>query len=333
MTEEQLVIARIFIPRMVRELVRARDNAIRFSHYTSADTGLKILRSGRMLLRNSVLMNDFSEVGHGLDCLTSAYNGPLGDRLKAALQKVQVDLPEILEENFNQQVLDVRGETYLMSLSEHGYEDPMETAHEDQFGRLSMWRAYAPKNGVAFVLRNGPFVSESNALQAFTSPVIYATKDAFLPSFEEVVVAIEQNVEFLTGLGGAFVHDMLINVFKFAVQSTKHPAFKEEREWRVIYDPTRLQRLGQMTDDQLKRVPTEIMSLGGVPQRVYSIPFQNYPDEGFLGATAPELIDRVLIGPTVDGYAIAQAFVSELSTLGVEDAATKVIITGVPLKV
>jgi hypothetical protein len=333
MTEEEAVIARVFIPHVMREIARVRDNAIRFSHYTSADTGLKILRSGRMLLRNSVLMNDFSEVSHGLDCLLSAYNSPLGDRLKVALQKVQADLPEILEANFNEQVLDIRSETYLMSLSEHGSADPLETAHEDQFGRLSMWRAYAPKNGVAFVLRNNPFVSESNALQAFTSPVVYAMKDAFLPSFEEVVSGIEQNIDLLASMGGAPVHDILINMFKFAVQSTKHPAFKEEREWRVIYDPVRLQRLDQMTGEQLKRVPTKVMSLGGVPQRIYSIPFQNYPDEGFVGATAPELIDRILIGPTADGYAIAQAFVAELAAIGVEDAANKVIVTGVPLRV
>jgi hypothetical protein len=333
MNEQQLKIAGIFMPRMQRELARVREKAIRFSHYTSAETGIKILRSKRILLRNSVLMNDFSEVGHGLDCLNFAYNGPLGERLKAALQKVQLDLPEILEANFNDQVLDVRGETYLLSVSEHGSEDPLESAHEDQFGRLSMWRAYAPRNGIAFVLRNSPFVNDSNALQAFTSPVVYATKDAFLASFEELVVGIEQNIDLVVGLGGAAVHDLLISVFKFAVQSTKHPAFREEREWRVIYDPTRLQRLDAMTDEQQRRIPTEIMSLNGVPQRVYSIPFQDYPDEGFVGATAPDLIDRVLIGPTADAYAISQAFVVELMDLGIEEAPNKVVITGVPLRV
>lgn len=333
MSSDQAKIAEIFIPHMGRELARVRDNAIRFAHYTSAETGLKIIRSGRILLRNSVLMNDFSEVSHGLDCLTYAYNGPSGDRLKSALKKVQPDLPDILEANFNEQVLDVRSETYLMSLSEHGSSDAAITAHEDRFGRLSMWRAYAPKNGVAFVLRNQPFVTESNALQAFTSPVLYAMREGFLPSFEDLANRIEENVDLLAGFGGAFVHDSLMSVFKFAVQSTKHPAFMEEREWRVIYDPMKLHRSELMTEEQQRRVPTEIMSLGGVPQRTYSIPFQNYPEEGFTGATAPELIERILIGPTADGYAIAQAFVSELEAVGVEDAANKVIITGVPLRV
>lgn len=333
MNQKQAAIADIFIPRMKRELTRVREHNIRFAHYTSADTGLKIIRSGRILLRNSVLMNDFSEVGHGLDCLTAAYNGSSGDRLKLALQKIQKDLPEVLESNFNEQILDVRSETYLMSLSEHGGTDAEETGHEDRFGRLSMWRAYAPKNGVAFVLKNNPFISESNALQAFTSPVLYALRDGFLPSFDELVTRIEGHLELLADLGGAFVHDSLINTFKFAIQSTKHPAFQEEREWRVIYDPTRLQRADNMTEEQQRRVPSEVLSLGGVPQRVYAIPFQNYPEEGFTGATAPELIDRILIGPTADSYAIAQAFMSELSGVGVQDVESKVIITGIPLRV
>lgn len=128
------------------------------------------------------------------------------------------------------------------------------------------------------------------------------------------------------------MHDALIQAFKFSVQSTKHPSFKEGRKWRAIYSPASLQRQGLMTDQQIGRVPTEIMSINGVPQRVYGVRFQNYPDEGFEGATVPEIIDRVLIGPSADGYAIGQAYVARLGELGVSDAHTKVWITGVPLR-
>jgi hypothetical protein len=326
--EQQLTqkLTQIFVPHAMREMERVRQAGIRFYHYTSADTGLKILRSERMLLRNSTLMNDFSEVRHGWNCLLAAYNSPLGDRLKAALRVVQNDLPEILEANFNGRIIDVLNETYLMSVSEH------DNGHEDKFGRLSMWRAYAPKDGVAFIMNNGPFLCESHALNAFTSPVAYAMPEDFQPAFQEVVDSIERNVEMLKPLGGQFVYDTLMGTFRLAVQSTKHPSFKEEREWRVIYSPTLLQRDGELTEKQLTRVPTEIMSLGGVPQRVYAIPFRNHPEDGFVGATVPELLDRVLIGPSQDSYAIAQAFVAELTRLNVPGAHTKVVITGIPLR-
>jgi hypothetical protein len=330
MTDEQVALAKIFVPHAIREMARVREKHARFAHYTSADTGLKILRSERMLLRNSTLMNDFSEIRHGWECLLKAYNSSLGERLREALRVVQSDLPEILQGNFNSQILDVMSETYLLSVSEHGIE--FDDEHENNFGRLSMWRAYAPKNGVAFIMNNDPFLCESDALGAFTSPVAYAMPDGFQPAFEEVVAAVEANIDTIKPLGGQFVHDMLMRAFRFAVQSTKHPSFKEEREWRVIYSPSLLHKENLLTEQQMSRVPTEIMSLGGVPQRVFAIPFVDYPDEGFIGATLPALIDRILIGPSQDSYAIRHAFVGELVRLNVADAESKVIITGVPLR-
>ena len=314
------------MPHAMREIARVRNERVRFAHYTSADTGLKILRSERILLRNSTLMNDFSEVRHGLSCLQAAYAGQSGERLKAALRPIQADLPEILEGNFNGQIMDVLSGTYITSVSEHG------DGHEDKFGRLSMWRAYAPKDGIAFVMNNAPFVGESHALGAFTSPVAYLMPDDFQPAFEEVVAAVERSGELLQQLGGKAVHDLIVNAFRFAVQSTKHPSFKEEREWRIIYTPTLLESAGLQKPDQADRVPTEIMALGGVPQRVYSIPFKDHPDEGFVGATVPDLLDRILIGPSQDSYVIQQAFVAELTRLKVPEPEKRVMITDVPLR-
>jgi len=326
MNEQIQRIGQIFTPHAFRQMGRVRLNKIRFVHYTSAETGLKILRSQEILLRNSSVMNDFSEVRYGFECLKSAYNGPAGGRLKTALNIIQPDLASILESNFNSQILDMMSETYLFSVSEHDGE------HEDMFGRLSMWRAYAPRNGVAFVMNNTPFLCESNALQAFSSPVSYVTPEGFQPAFEEVVSEIEKNIDFVKSIGGNMVHELLMIAFRFAAQSTKHPSFREEKEWRVIYSPTILQSRGQMTETQMERIPDKIMTLQGVPQRVYSVPFKNYPEEGFLGATAPDLLDSILIGPATDAQIIAHAYVAELERLQVPDARNKVRITGVPLR-
>src|SRR3546814_931439 len=156
MTQEWPPIVNIFLPHAMKELDRVRQTGARFAHYTSAETGLKIFQSQRMLLRNSTLMNDFSEVHHGMNCLLSVYNGPLGDRLKAALRTIQNGLPETLQLNFNSKILDFRSETYLMSVSEQ------DDGHEDKYGRLSMWRAYAPKNGVACILKNTQLVDRKS---------------------------------------------------------------------------------------------------------------------------------------------------------------------------
>jgi hypothetical protein len=316
----------LFQPYAASRLQLARSNNTRFAHYTSADTACKVLRSQSMWLRNSAVMNDFSEVQHGFNCLKSAWDGPYGVRLRSVLSEIQPDLPNIFQANFDTMFPDVRLETYLTSISEH------EEGHEDRYGRLSMWRAYAPKDGVAFVFNNRPFVGEANPFNAFTSPVLYADQEGFAAHFREIVEHCEANVVTLKAAGGAWVHDVMLSALRFAVQSTKHPAFREEREWRVLYTPTLLQRAGQMNEQQIERIPTEVLTVGGVPQRIYKIPMRNYPDENFVGATAPELIDRVLIGPSMDSYLIAQAIVAELRAAGVENPEDRVVITNIPLR-
>lgn len=323
----------IFLPTIATEAMRVREKGTRFVHYTSAESAFAILRSGRMLLRNATLMNDFSEVQHGLHCLGHAYNGSgAGERLKTFLRSMQQDLPEILEATFNETEFDLRGETYLISISEHGDGEEGDS-FEDALGRLSMWRAYAPKDGVALVFNNAPFLTESNALNAYSCPVTYASVEDYVRVFSTLVEGIEREADFLRNVvGPQGVLQNLVNTFRFATVSTKHPSFREEREWRVIYSPTLLERQGLMTQEQTEKIPTEVMCLRGVPQRVYSIPFQNHPDEGFVGATIPELFDRVLIGPTSDAYAIGNAMVAELKRCGVTDADARVFITGIPLR-
>ena len=78
----------IFIPAISQRARHVRDSGMRFAHYTSAESAMKILSTEQMLLRNSTLMNDFSEVQYGLHCLSLAYNSPLGDRLKAQIEKL-----------------------------------------------------------------------------------------------------------------------------------------------------------------------------------------------------------------------------------------------------
>lgn len=291
---------------------------------------MKIFESREMLLRNSLMMNDFSEVQHGLNCLIHAYESADGKRLQALMDSVQDGLSKIFADNFSALIDDMRHETYTISISEHGNEEAFPL--EDDLGKLSMWRAYAPKDGVAFVFNNKPFMSESLALNAFTCPVIYTDIDGYNAYFKAIVDGIESEIELLEAIGGAYFHEALSNSFRLLVQSTKHPAFREEREWRVIFSPTVLAKLGQLDDAQLTKTPTKILTIRGVPQRVYSIPFKNHPEEGFEGATIPELVEKILIGPSIDAFAIGHAMASELTRFGVEHAGERITFTHIPLR-
>ena len=103
----------------------------------------------------------------------------------------------------------------------------------------------------------------------------------------------------------------------------KHPGFHEEKEWRVIHSPTQ---------EPSERVLCHTEVIGGVPQPVYKIPLRNFPDEGLEGVEVPELLDRIIIGPTEYPWAVYQAFKQVLTAAGVPDAGKKIIVSDIPLR-
>ena len=177
---------RIFMPFAAKRSEAVRSENIRFAHYTSAYVGLQILSNKEVWLRNSRIMNDFQEMHHGQLCLSSVWKQ---QDLGAELRKLLNELHDGLGERVHQSLVDLyedRNEnTFLLSVSEHG------NGHidEDRYGRLSMWRAYGGDVNVAFVMNGAPFVGDSDALMAFTSPVFYADEieysAEFLKSTEE----------------------------------------------------------------------------------------------------------------------------------------------------
>ena len=111
-------------------------------------------------------------------------------------------------------------------------------------------------------------------------------------------------------------------LFRLAI-ATKHPGFEEEQEWRLFYRPTERQSPG-MTE--------ETVVLGGVPQKIYKLRLADEPEKGLHGADIPSLLDRIIIGPTEFPYVSYRAFVDVLSGVGVKDAATKVVLSDIPLR-
>lgn len=312
---------------IAEETARVKVSNTKFVHYTSAESAFKIIESNEIFLRSSTLMNDFSEVEHGLSCLANSYNGTLGEKLKNLMKEVQVDLPEIFEETFNGDINNIKFGTYLFSLSEHI------AGFEDNFGRLSMWRAYAQKDGVALILNNTPFTSETTAIGAITAPVRYVDQKGFEDIFENFVSAAEKNIEFLKIAGGNVFFHLINSAFRIYIQTTKHPSFHEEKEWRIIFSPYHLIDDEEIKAKFLSRTPKKILPIRGIPQLIFCIPFVDYPDEGFVGATIPDILHGILIGPSESPLILYEAFAARLAEIGVQNVDQKIAITGVPLRI
>jgi hypothetical protein len=261
-------------------------------------------------------MNDFMEAQHGRRCLMQTYESAPGEQLRKLLTPHFATLFPRLDELLDGWTSHFLTDTYLTCVSEH-------LPEEDRIGRLSMWRAYGAGSGVALVMNNKPFLSETDALHAYSSPVAYLDADAFADAFSAFVENVSRHIEILRNAGEQEVLNWLFSMMRYAVVSTKHPGFAEEREWRVIHSPKL---------EPSARLVCNVEIVRGIPQKVYKIPLRNVPEEGFTGAEIPELLERIIIGPTEFPLATADALHLLLEKAGVPDAGSRIVISDIPLR-
>lgn len=305
---------RVFHPYAVKKIKEAEER--RFVHYTTAEAAFSILTNREVWMRKSMVMNDFAEIEHGIRCRRAALESPVGRRFRALLDGLHPGVSDEIEESFRRSLPAFRTDTYLTSISEH-------LDSEDRIGRLSMWRAYGVNCGVALVLNNKPFLATSDALRAYTSPVAYFDVPLFIDGLREINAQVEREIVLLKSISKEVLFRVVMGMWRFAIQSTKHRGFCEEREWRVIYLPDA---------EPSQHLKYEHRIIGGVPQPIYKIPLRDIPEESFRGAEIPELLERVIIGPTQYPMAILETIVKLLGDAGVPDAAERVVISDIPIR-
>jgi hypothetical protein len=307
----------IFYPEFQKQAEQLRSGSLRLVHYTSADAAFSIIKTKETWLRNSRCMNDFMEVEHGIECIRKAMDGKLGDRFTRLISALFPGTFESLDELLTGWIPHFRSSTYITSVSEH-------PPTEDRYGRLSMWRAYGGDNPVAIVLNTQAFSSESDALKAYTYPVTYLDDDSFCEEvFGPLVARMEINQQALQEAGSDLVKSRLFEFFKSTIFCTKHPGFSEEREWRVVYNPT-------LEESDL--IVPEIRLINNRPEKIQKIQLTNYPDRGLDGMEIPQLIHRVIIGPRDGQSVLAEVFVDMLRGVGCPNPEGMVICSGIPLR-
>ena len=112
-------------------------------------------------------------------------------------------------------------------------------------------------------------------------------------------------------------------MFIAGVTCLKHEGFHEEREWRAIYSP--------------KRNPSPLMDfvievVGGVPQPVYKIPLDATVNPALATLDFARIFDRIIIGPSPYPWPMFEAFVEALTKSDVSDAAQRVSLSMIPIR-
>jgi len=302
----------------LRAVERVRSGETKLAHYTSAENGLKILTSGEFWLRNTRCMNDYSEVRHGKDLILRTLTGNdrrLISRLENTLNKCGPDAFKAFVQSYGTW-LDGNSDTFIGCLSEH---DP-----NDARGRLSMWRAYGSnRGGVCFIFNSTPFMAESDVSNVYSVPVSYYTDDEFAIVLDNISAGLEQVQDELCDIPLDDLVRTLTMLFVFRAISLKHPGFVEESEWRIVLLPE------WGFGDAVGR---RVVSLGGIPQVVHTVPLRDDPEQGLFKADIPSLLAKVIIGPSEFPYVVWDAYVARLTEMGVENASEKVVISGIPLR-
>ncbi|WP_161784916.1 DUF2971 domain-containing protein [Hoeflea sp. BAL378] len=309
----------IFLPTLDEALKNMDANSLKLAHYTSFEVALSIIEGEAVWMRDVAHMNDIGEVRYGIQAV-DAFISETSDRqlLVSTIDGIHAGLGAQIVPLWQMMRANISTSVYISCFSEHlpGKED---------FGRLSMWRAYCCKpDGVALVLNTEPFRLESNALNAYSSPVFYGTVGQFHAKFREVLANITANADMLRTLHPQMLLNYVIMAILFGAVCLKHPGFSEEKEWRIIHM-------------SMMKMPTLLrrreVNIRGKDETIFEIPLKDVPEQGLVGIEINDLLHQIVIGPSNRTEEIRAALIDALTTKGVENPAYRIVASEIPLRV
>lgn len=298
-----------------REDLLAKGN--KFVHYTSAENAINIINSKQIWMRSPKCMNDYMEISHGHQKLITFFNTKESrEKFISAIDLYEEGLAlEILNE-FDEWWKNINLDTFVTSVSIHQEE-------ENLHGRLSMWRAYGDKPAKAALVLNNP-PEPINGLNIILCPALYYNDENINQELLKIIDNIISKIDYLKGLDKGIIKGTLILSLTMLAICLKHEGFKEEQEWRLIHLP----KIPQPNN----LIKNSIECINGIPQIVYKLPLKNSPEDDIHSVSIPEIIDRVIIGPTDYPLALLDAFTITLENAGIENPIDKIITSGIPLR-
>lgn len=293
------------------------------AHYTTAENAVRILK-GEVWLRNTRVMNDVAEIEHGVSMVKRALAAtssdvadPILKQIGGLLDKAHPGVSQQVVDDFHSKLWNFVNRTYVTCLSVHDHE-------RDHNGRLSMWRAYTGNYaGVALILNPEPFTQLVEDPSFFSVPVSYHTEIELIEAMKRAASALESDLHFISQQPRDIVAWYFASMLRKVATASKHHGFMEEQEWRVMH--TR----GVDPDDGLE---FGVESVRGIPQNVAKISLRPNGPYSTQGLTIPNLLERVIIGPTNFPYVVADALQSAMEAAEIPNAASKIHISCIPLR-
>jgi len=307
----------LIIPFLTKGKAELFAKGNQFVHYTSAENAISIINSKKLWMRSPKCMNDYMEISHGHKKLLTFFN-------TEEHRNKFIHTIDILEEGLALEILNqfdewwknINLDTFVTSVSIHQKE-------EDLHGRLSMWRAYGDKPAKAALVFNNP-PETIKGLNIILCPALYYNDENINQEMFNIIDNILNNTDYLKTLDKDTIKNTIIISLSMLAICLKHEGFKEEQEWRLIHFP----KVAQPNE----LITSSIECINGIPQVVYKLPLENHPEEDVHSVSIPELIDKVIIGPTEYPLPLLDAFSITLENAGIENPIDKIVISGIPLR-
>lgn len=278
------------------------------AHYTSSKTATNILKNNQIWLCNVQYMNDYSEISNGIDLFNNViYNSKEGKLLCNALNKISPNMFNLLVKAL-EKIKYKFMETYVFCLTEFNNEDTV-------FGRLSMWRAYANKDGVALVFNNKILQDIPNI--DFLSMYYFDENDLQKECYK-LASEIEKNYDSIRQIPLQELINLLFTKIAYSYLSLKHKAFSEEREWRVLYNSCFMQNNNSLE--------LSLENCFDTPRFVYKFDLEK------AGLKIDDILEKILIGPSNNSKQLRDVFIKILKDKGIANAEERVICTNIPLR-
>jgi hypothetical protein len=288
-------------------------------HYTSLENVEKILRNEEVWLSNPLYMNDLEEVRFGVNegvdifSISSDIRDALGSEQRMRLFSDAIY--RYYDEYASNHVLDL----YVMCFSRH---DP-----NDEDGRLSMWRGYGQNGKGAAIVFDSSKVSVIDDSPLALAPVYYGTqeerRELIRQKAKDVAVFIRNNV-----FPDSWIYMIAFALFRrlclFAVFS-KHIAFSEEREWRLVY----------FKDRDERSLLTPYFSYFNGPSGIQ--PKLKLPTTGIPGVidetfSLLDIIDSIIIGPSASSPLAKMAIERMLESTGKPSLGLRLKMSRIPFR-
>lgn len=316
----------IFLPETAKRQQAFEERGGLFAHYTSANNVVNILRSKQLWMRNVQVMNDFSEIRHGIHQVSRFLESQHAEPLKNAISRCQPDAWEHATKRYEDWKNHLSHHTFLFCLSEHA-------ESENDLGRLSMWRAYGGNSAKAAILIKFPFghIDTGIAYEINFSPALYFSELEILAHFKTIAESIDNNFSYVSSLGLDEITRMTFVILFTTSISLKHPGFREELEWRLMHVPGFFSPTIVKTDG-LPLMRQSIELIESLPQSVYKIKLENDDEHKITGINITQIIEKIIIGPTEHPLVLYNALIAELKNVGFSNAEKIVTASQIPLR-